>query len=115
MAFPGDPYRTLGLPPGAPLTPCREAPPRLRGRLFRQINGNAGGAAVVSLAMDRKAHDTPAEVDAERGDVIVVGPGGIAYSFTPVEAVVTSDRMLFGAAKARGQQIREEERAKPRG
>ncbi|HEX8623941.1 MAG TPA: hypothetical protein VF782_02560 [Allosphingosinicella sp.] len=64
--------------------------------------------------MTGKAHDRPADVDAEDGDVIVVGPGGIAYSFTPEAAEETSDRMLFGAAKARGQQIREEERRKPR-
>jgi hypothetical protein len=68
-----------------------------------------------SHRVDSKAHDKPADVDAEDGDVIVVGPGGIAYSFTPEAAEETSDRMLFGAAKARGQQLREEERRKPRG
>ena len=73
------------------------------------------GRPVVFKPMTGKAHDTPAEVDAEQGDVIVVGPGGIAYSFTPEAAEETSDRMLFGAAKARGQQIREEERRKPPG
>jgi hypothetical protein len=65
--------------------------------------------------MDGKAYDTPADVDAERGEVVVVGPGGIQYNFTPEAAEETSDRMLFGAAKAKGQQIREEERRKPRG
>jgi hypothetical protein len=60
--------------------------------------------------MAKSAHTTPAEVSAEDGDVQVVGPGGIAYSFTPDAAAETSDRLLFGAAEARGQEIDKERR-----
>ena len=62
--------------------------------------------------MPKKAHDTPAEVTAAEGDVDVVGPGGISYSFTPDAAAETSDRLLQKAAEARGQQINEERRQK---
>ena len=55
--------------------------------------------------MDRNPHDEPSEVDAEEGTVFVDGPDGIAYSMTPDAASETSDRLLFGSAKARGQQI----------
>ena len=37
--------------------------------------------------------------------MFVDGPDGIAYSMTPDAASETSDRLLFGSAKARGQQI----------
>jgi hypothetical protein len=59
-------------------------------------------------------HNIPADVDAEEGEVHVVGPGGIAYSFTPEAADETAGRLMFGAAKAKGQQIQEESRRKPR-
>ena len=60
------------------------------------------------------AHDTPSEVNAEEGEVLVDGPDGVAVSFTPEAAAETSDRLLTGAAKARGQQISEEKRRWPR-
>jgi hypothetical protein len=60
--------------------------------------------------MAKSAHKTPAEVSAADGDVQVVGPGGIAYSFTPDAAAETSDRLLFGAAEARGQEIDKQRR-----
>ena len=64
--------------------------------------------------MQQEPHDMPSDVDAEEGEVLVDGPGGIAVSLTPEGASETSDRLLFGAAKARGQQIAEERRAKRR-
>jgi hypothetical protein len=64
--------------------------------------------------MENEPHDVPAEVDAEEGEVQVVGPGGIAYSFTPEAADETAGRLMFGAAKAKGQQMQEEARRKPR-
>jgi hypothetical protein len=56
--------------------------------------------------MDEKAHDIPADVYAEEGDVNVVGPGGIRYAFTPEAAAETSDRLLDGAATAHGQRLK---------
>ena len=56
----------------------------------------------------------PSEVSAEEGEVLVDGPDGVAVSFTPEAAAETSHRLLFGAAKARGQQMAEEEKRKRR-
>jgi hypothetical protein len=52
-----------------------------------------------------RVHKTPSEVSAEDGFVIVDGPDGVAYSMTPDAASETSDRLLYGAAEARGQQL----------
>lgn len=51
-----------------------------------------------------KVHKTPSEISAEDGEVIVEGPNGHAYSFTPEAAEETSHRMLAGAAEAKGQE-----------
>jgi hypothetical protein len=56
--------------------------------------------------MSRKSFETPSNVSAEEGEVVVDGPDGIAYSMTPEAAAETSDRLLEQAAMARGQQIR---------
>jgi hypothetical protein len=53
--------------------------------------------------MAQQAHAKPADVTALDGHVLVEGPGGIVYSFTPDAAAETSDRLLAGAAKAKGQ------------
>lgn len=64
--------------------------------------------------MPNHVHDTPAEVAAEEGQVLVEGPGGITYSFTPAAAVETSGRLFEGAAQAREQQDLEQDgREKP--
>ena len=60
--------------------------------------------------MTRKPEDTPSEVTAEDGQVIVDGPDGVAVAMTPEAAAETSHRLLLGAAKARGQQLNEESR-----
>jgi hypothetical protein len=54
--------------------------------------------------MDR-AHETPSNVVAEDGEVIVEGPDGVAFSMTADAAQETSERLLVGAAEARGQEI----------
>jgi hypothetical protein len=64
--------------------------------------------------MDKQIHDEPSEVTAEQGEVMVDGPDGVAVSLTPDAAAETSERLLFGAAKARGQQIADQERAPKR-
>ena len=58
--------------------------------------------------MTDKPHATPSDISADEGEVMVDGPDGVAFSFTPDAAVETSDRLLTGAAKARGQQIRKD-------
>lgn len=65
--------------------------------------------------MEDKIYDEATEVDAEDGKVVLDGPNGVAVLMTPDAAAETSHRLLLGAARARGQQIREKERGrKPR-
>jgi hypothetical protein len=61
---------------------------------------------------DRKPHDEPSAVEAEKGEVIVDGPDGVAVSLTPGAANETSRRLLYAATRARGQQLNEEARRK---
>ena len=58
--------------------------------------------------MMAKPADTPADVFAEEGEVLVEGPDGISYSFTPDAAMETSDRLLSGGMEARGQRLKKE-------
>lgn len=67
---------------------------------------------VLAPDMAPKPEDEPSEVDAEDGEVIVDGPDGVAVSMTPEAAAETSDRLFTGAAKARGQQLNEQTRAR---
>lgn len=60
-----------------------------------------------------KTYDTPSEVSAEEGEVIVDGPDGVAVSLTPEAADETSQRLLMGAAKAKGQQVAERRHRTP--
>lgn len=64
--------------------------------------------------MEDKIYDEATEVDAEDGNVVLDGPNGVAVLMTPEAAAETSDRLLFGAAKARGQQIDAERRGHSR-
>ena len=50
-----------------------------------------------------KVHDTPSDVTAEEGEVMVDGPDGVCVSLTPGAAVKTSSRLLVGAMHARSQ------------
>lgn len=51
-----------------------------------------------------KIYDTPSDVSARDGVVTVEGPDHVDIKMTPDAAVETSDRLLHGAMKARGQQ-----------
>ena len=54
--------------------------------------------------MDGKdIHDEPSDVDAEEGVVLVNGPDAVDVRMTPDAAEETSQRLLTGALKARGQ------------
>lgn len=50
-----------------------------------------------------KIYDTPSDVSARDGVVTVEGPDHVDVRLTPDAAVETSDRLLHGAMKARGQ------------
>ena len=60
--------------------------------------------------MSSKVEQTPSEVSAEDGKVLVDGPDGVAVAMTPEAAAETSHRLLRAAAEARGQQMNEESR-----
>lgn len=62
--------------------------------------------------MDDKIYDEATEVDAEGGAVVLDGPDGVAVLMTPEAAMETSDRLLFGAAKAQGQKVEMKRRGK---
>ncbi|MDO6414116.1 hypothetical protein Q4F19_06965 [Sphingomonas sp. BIUV-7] len=47
-----------------------------------------------------EAHNTPSDVSAEAGEVLVEGPDGIMISFTPEAAAETGHRLQGGAGKA---------------
>lgn len=51
-------------------------------------------------------YESPSEVDAEDGAVIVDGPDGVATAMTPDAAEETARRLMEAASKARGQQER---------
>ena len=55
-----------------------------------------------------QAADKPADVAAENGEVLVKGPGGITYSFTPYAAMETSNRLLSGGMEANGQRLKKD-------
>ena len=54
--------------------------------------------------MDEKPiYEQPSDVRAEEGDVLVKGPDNVDVGLTPEAAEETSNRLLEGAMKARGQ------------
>ena len=52
---------------------------------------------------DRKIYHEPSFVSAEDGDVLVRGPDNVDVGLTPDAAEETSNRLLEGSMKARGQ------------
>ena len=54
--------------------------------------------------VDKKVYDEPSEVSADQGAVAVKGPGSVDVRLTPDAAEETSNRMLEGSMKARGQE-----------
>ena len=58
---------------------------------------------------ESEVYDEPSSVDAEAGDVNVKGPDSVDVRMTPRAAEETSDRLMEGALKARGQRYFEDE------
>ena len=50
--------------------------------------------------MSNKPHDTPTKATAEKGEVMLDGPGGLALSFTPHAAAKSAAAMAKAATKA---------------
>ena len=53
--------------------------------------------------MPNKAHDEASKVEADRGEVVVDGPDGVAVSLTPDAAIETSERLMDKGLTAAGQ------------
>ena len=54
---------------------------------------------------DKQIYEKPSTVTAEEGDVLVVGPDDVDIALTPDAAEETSNRLLEGSMKARGQRL----------
>ena len=67
-------------------------------------NGTISSTERLRRMSQPKIYDTPSEVSARDGVVTVEGPDHVDILMTPDAAVETSDRLLHGAMKARGQQ-----------
>jgi hypothetical protein len=59
---------------------------------------------------DSTIYDEPSEVDADDGVVVVKGPDAVDVRLTARAAEETSERLLHGAMKARGQRYFGEDR-----
>jgi hypothetical protein len=59
---------------------------------------------------DDNIYDEPSKVDADNGVVIVKGPDAVDVRLTAGAAEETSERLLQGAMKARGQRYFREDR-----
>ena len=57
----------------------------------------------TGMASDPDLYDEATKVSAKNGEVILDGPDGVDVKLTPEAARETSDRLLDGACKARGQ------------
>lgn len=57
---------------------------------------------------DSKIYDEASAIDAEDGTVSVKGPDAVDVRLTPNAAEETSERLLEGAMKARGQRYFED-------
>ena len=51
----------------------------------------------------KKIYEQPSAVTAKEGEVVVKGPDAVDVILTPEAAEETSDRLLEGSMKARGQ------------
>ena len=57
----------------------------------------------ADMSEDDKIYDQPSEILAEDGCVQVTGPDAVDVRLTPEAAEETSNRLLEGSMKARGQ------------
>ncbi len=58
---------------------------------------------------DSQVYDEASDVDAEDGAVVVRGPDAVDVRMTPTAAEETSEKLLEGALKARGQRYFEDQ------
>ena len=70
------------------------------------ICGTSNAVFRFFQVMADKVYDTPSEVEAEDGNVVVDGPDGVAVTLLPEAAIETSERLLAKGTQAHGQRIR---------
>jgi len=56
--------------------------------------------------MGAKIHTNPSHVAAEKGEVIIDGPDGVAFSLAPDAAIETGERLIDRGIHAQGQRVR---------
>lgn len=61
---------------------------------------------------DKTIYDESSDVEADKGVVTVKGPDDVDVKLTDEAAAETSDRLLVGSMKARGQKYQEEKKKK---
>jgi len=66
-------------------------------------NSIAQGDVLTAAMHDDETYDEATEVTAKDGEVILDGPDGVDVKVTPEAAEQTSDNLIEGAMKARGQ------------
>ncbi|MDP9421679.1 MAG: hypothetical protein M3Q19_02385 [Pseudomonadota bacterium] len=59
---------------------------------------------------DKKVYDNASQVEAEDGVVTMKGPDEVDVRLTDDAAAETSDRLLVGSMKARGQKLQEQKK-----
>jgi hypothetical protein len=59
-----------------------------------------------------KTYSEPSDVAADKGEVVVDGPDGVAVTLTPGAAVETSHRLLEAGLEAQGQRVSERRKGK---
>ena len=64
---------------------------------------HAAPSTVCGAMQDRKIYQQPSRVSAKEGDVLVKGPDDVDVALSPEAAEETSNRLLEGSMKARGQ------------
>jgi hypothetical protein len=57
----------------------------------------------TTMTSTKTPYDEPSEVRAAKGEVDILGPGGVDVSMTPKAAETTAGRLVRAAQSARGQ------------
>ena len=68
-----------------------------------RVTQRQSASSVWAHMTDRKIYQQPSSVTAEDGDVLVKGPDDVDVGLSPDAAEETSNRLLEGSMKARGQ------------
>jgi hypothetical protein len=76
---------------------------------LRHVEKTPPRSRVLQSMSDSEIYDEASDVDAEEGAVVVKGPDAVDVRMTPGVAEETSEKLLEGAMKARGQRYFEDQ------